>query len=120
MFKGLAVASIAPAVIAKACEDHAIPNGTVFSFGQRMMKPINWEEVGYQITQDTLTYIQRAVTEQNFYISPPQYIATGYSLTDVEAALKANNWDVIEAKHAARVKPRKKNWDLRGAAHVHK
>jgi predicted pyridoxine 5'-phosphate oxidase superfamily flavin-nucleotide-binding protein len=32
----------------------------------------------------------------------------GYSIFDIEQALQANNWDVIEAKHRSR----KKNWDL--------
>lgn len=34
--------------------------------------------------------------------------ATGYTVFEIEQALQANNWDVIEAKHKAR----KKNWDL--------
>jgi hypothetical protein len=32
----------------------------------------------------------------------------GYTIFDVEMALRANNWDIIEKKHSAR----KKNWDL--------
>ena len=32
----------------------------------------------------------------------------GYTIFDVEQALRANNWDMIEKKHVAR----KKNWDL--------
>lgn len=32
----------------------------------------------------------------------------GYSIFDIEQALQANNWDLIESKHRAR----KKNWDL--------
>lgn len=32
----------------------------------------------------------------------------GYSIFDIEQALQANNWDVIEAKHRSR----KENWDL--------
>jgi hypothetical protein len=32
----------------------------------------------------------------------------GYTIFDVEQALRANNWDIIEKKHSAR----KKNWDL--------
>lgn len=34
--------------------------------------------------------------------------AIGYSIFDIEQALMANNWDLIESKHRAR----KKNWDL--------
>lgn len=34
--------------------------------------------------------------------------AVGYSVFEIEQALQANNWDLIEAKHRAR----KKNWDL--------
>lgn len=34
--------------------------------------------------------------------------AVGYSIFEIEQALQANNWDLIEAKHRAR----KKNWDL--------
>lgn len=34
--------------------------------------------------------------------------ATAYSVFDIEQALQANNWDLIESKHRAR----KKNWDL--------
>ena len=34
--------------------------------------------------------------------------AVGYSIFDIEQALQANNWDLIESKHRAR----KKNWDL--------
>ena len=34
--------------------------------------------------------------------------AVGYSIFEVEQALQANNWDIIESKHRAR----KKNWDL--------
>lgn len=34
--------------------------------------------------------------------------AVGYSVFEIEQALQANNWDVIESKHRAR----KKNWDL--------
>ena len=34
--------------------------------------------------------------------------ATGYSVFEIEQALAANNWDMIESKHRAR----KKNWDL--------
>lgn len=34
--------------------------------------------------------------------------AIGYSIIEIEQALMANNWDVIEQKHRAR----KKNWDL--------
>jgi len=34
--------------------------------------------------------------------------AVGYSVFEIEQALQANNWDIIESKHRAR----KKNWDL--------
>lgn len=34
--------------------------------------------------------------------------AVGYSIFEIEQALQANNWDIIESKHTAR----KKNWDL--------
>lgn len=34
--------------------------------------------------------------------------AVGYSVFEIEQALQANNWDMIESKHRAR----KKNWDL--------
>lgn len=34
--------------------------------------------------------------------------AVGYSIFEIEQALQANNWDIIESKHRAR----KKNWDL--------
>lgn len=34
--------------------------------------------------------------------------AIGYSIFEIEQALQANNWDLIESKHRAR----KKNWDL--------
>ena len=34
-FKGLAVAAIAPEVIAKACEEHSIAKGTFYSLGRR-------------------------------------------------------------------------------------
>lgn len=34
--------------------------------------------------------------------------AVGYSVFEVEQALQANNWDIIESKHRSR----KKNWDL--------
>ena len=34
--------------------------------------------------------------------------AVGYSVFEIEQALQANNWDIIESKHRSR----KKNWDL--------
>lgn len=34
--------------------------------------------------------------------------AIGYSVFEIEQALQANNWDIIESKHRSR----KKNWDL--------
>jgi hypothetical protein len=34
--------------------------------------------------------------------------AIGYSIFEIEQALQANNWDIIESKHRAR----KQNWDL--------
>ena len=34
--------------------------------------------------------------------------AVGYSVFEIEQALQANNWDIIESKHRAR----KQNWDL--------
>lgn len=34
--------------------------------------------------------------------------AIGYSIFEIEQALQANNWDIIESKHRAR----KRNWDL--------
>ena len=34
-FKGLAIAAIAPEVIAKACEEHSIAKGTFYSLGRR-------------------------------------------------------------------------------------
>ena len=42
-FKGLAVAAIAPQVIAKACEDAQIPKGTVFSFAPEQLGAMEWK-----------------------------------------------------------------------------
>ena len=47
LLKGIAVAAVAPEVIAKACEEARIPKGTVFSFGPRGVDtwtlPPHWE-----------------------------------------------------------------------------
>lgn len=98
-FKGVAVAAITPSVIAQVCEEYSIPKGTVFSF------PRPSTADGYQITIDTLTYITGKTSEQKFYdlgeIENRWAANLSYSIGDVEKALQTNNWDLIEAKHAA-------------------
>jgi hypothetical protein len=75
-FKGVAVASIAPAAIVKACEEHQILAGTTYSFGNGpaiSLPPSTLE--GYRIGINSLTYIRKQLEKKTAAAAMDDYMS---------------------------------------------